>query len=259
MIYSTIGLSIDQWGFSVEDYGLGLALFDFLPVLLSGIGLYLLADLLTRALPTARPVLLLGFALVIAGGLSKAIWKLTLVLTQANLVVLDAALFVLMAPGMVLLAMHTAAASGHWRGSAGVTRPGRNSLFVIVPVLAAAAALAMLRPETRSWFFVLLAASALANIIMTLLLARLSWSWGQRLTAGIFVVSILLTLSLSSLARIAAGSAPLQWLAESINLFATGTLALAVWRLRAHFLAEGAIAPRVPAADPHGAPAKAGA
>ncbi len=246
-------------GFSVEDYSLSLALFDFLPVLLSGIGLYLLANLLTRAWPAARPVLLLGFALVIAGGLSKAIWKLIWVLTQTNLVVLDAALFVCMAPGMVLLAMHTAAASRYWRGGGGAMRPGRNSLFVIVPVLAAAAVLAVLRPETRAWFFVLLAASALANIVMTALLARLSWGWGQRLTAAVFLVSILLTLSLSGLARIAADSLPLQWLAENINLFATGTFALGVWRLRAHFLADGAIAPPAPAAAAHGRAAKAGA
>ena len=224
----------------MEDYSLGLALFDYLPVLLSAFGLYLLADLLAKALPASRTLLLLGFALVTIGGLSKATWKLIWVLTHENLVVLDSLLFICMAPGMVLLALHTAAASSRWRGSGAPTHPGRNSLAVIVPLLAVAAGLALARQDGRAWFFLLLSASALANIAMTALLIRLSLQWGQRLTAGVLLLSILLTLSLSWLARISAGSAPLQWLAENLNLFATGSFALAVWRLRRFALAAGA-------------------
>ena len=220
----------------MEDYSLGLALFDYLPVLLSAVGLYLLINLLARALPESRTLLLLGFTLVIAGGLSKATWKLIWVLTQVDIAVLDSLLFICMAPGMVLLAMHTASAGVRWRDGTGAVHPGRNSLVVIVPALAAAGALAASQPDGRAWFFLLLAASSLSNIVMTLLLVRLSWGWEQRLTAGIFLLSMLLTFSLSWLARISAGSAPLQWLAEVINLLATGTFALAVWRLRSHYL-----------------------
>ena len=221
----------------MEDYSLGLALFDYLPVLLSAVGLYLLANLLAKALPASRALLLLGFALVIVGGLSKATWKLIWVLTEENIVVLDSLLFICMAPGMVLLATHTAAASVRWHGGTGASNAGRNAVLVIVPVLAVAAGLAANQPGGRTWFFLLLATSALANIAMTLILIRLSWGWQQRLTAGIFLLSLALTLSLSWLARISAGSAPLQWLAENLNLVATGSFALAVWRLRAHYLA----------------------
>ena len=220
------------WNRYMEDYSLGLALFDFLPVLVSACGLYLLADLLARALPESRALLLTGFALVIAGGLSKATWKLIWVLAQVNIAVLDALLFVCMAPGMILLALHTAAAGRRWRGGTVSVHPGRNGLMLIVPLLAAAAYLATSQPDGRAWFFVLLYASALANIVMSILLIRQSWAWDQRLTAAFFLASILLTLSLSGLARISTGSAPLQWLAEVLNLFATGCFALAVWRLR---------------------------
>ena len=216
----------------MEDYSLGLALFDSLPVLVSAFGLYLLANLLARVLPASRAALLTGFALVIAGGLSKAAWKLIWVLTQVNVAVLDSLLFICMAPGMILLAVHTQAASSRWRGGTATLRPGRNSLLLIVPVLAAAAYLAISQPEGRAWFFLLLWSTALANIVMSILLIRLSWGWQQRLTAAVFLLSIVLTLSLSWLARISAGSAPLQWLAEVLNLFATGSFALAVWRLR---------------------------
>ena len=216
----------------MEDYSLGLALFDFLPVLVSAFGLYLLAGLLARALPESSTLVFTGFALVIAGGLSKAAWKLIWVLTQVNIAVLDSLLFICMAPGMILLAWHTAAAVNRWRGGTAAAHPGRNSLVLIAPVLAAAVYLAMSQPDGRAWFFLLLWASALANVLMSALLIRLSWGWGQRLTAAVFLFSIVLTMSLGGLARITAGSPPLQWLAEVLNLFATGSFALAVWRLR---------------------------
>ncbi len=227
----------------MEDYSLGLALFDSLPVLVSAFGLCLLASLLARALPRSRTLLLIGVALVVAGGLSKAAWKLIWVLAQVNIAVLDSLLFICMAPGMILLAWHTAAAGSRWRSGAAAMDPGRNSLLLIVPLLAAAAYLAMSQPEGRAWFFLLLGSAALANIVMSILLIRLSWGWHQRLTAAVFLVSILLILSLSGLARISAGSATLQWFAEVLNLFATGSFALAVWRLRPFVPASTAAAP----------------
>lgn len=217
----------------MEDYSLGLALFDYLPVFVSALGLYLLVQLLADRLPTSRPLLLLGFALVIAGGLSKASWKLIWVLSHKDFAVLDSLLFICMAPGMILLALHTAAASAHWRNNTVSINPERNSLLAILVLLGAATALATTQSEGRAWFFLLLAAAALANIIMSILLIRLAWGWRQRLTAALFLVSILLTLGLSWLARISAGSVPLQWLAETLNLLATGSFAIAVWRLRA--------------------------
>lgn len=216
----------------MENLGLGLALFDYLPVLVAALGYYLLADLLARPLPASRPLLLLGFALVALGGLCKATWKLILVLAGVDIGWLDSLLFICMAPGMVLLAMHTLSAGSHWRGGVALAKPGRASLLVIVPVLAVAAALAVSQSEGRAWFFVLLYSAALANLAMIILLIRLSWGWEQRLTATLFVLSALLTLSLSWLARFAADSLPLQWLAESVNLLATGSFAVAVWRLR---------------------------
>ncbi len=216
----------------MEDYSLGLALFDFLPVLVSAFGLYLLAGLLARALPASRALLLAGFALILAGGVSKATWKLVWVLAQVDIAVLDVLLFVCIAPGMVLLAWHAAAASNRWRGGSATLHPGRNSLICIVPVLAAAAYLATRQPEGRAWFLLLLSTSTLANIALSVVLIRLSMSWNQRLTATIFLVGMLLTMSLGWLGRSSAGSAPLQWLAETINLFATSSFALAVWRLR---------------------------
>lgn len=225
----------------MQDYSLGLALFDYLPVAMSALGLGLLAQLLSRALPGALGPLLVGAGLVVAGGLSKAAWKLIWVLTEQDIGVLDALLFICIAPGMILLACHAAAASKRWRNVAGAVHPGRNSLLLAAPLLAAAG-LAAAFAEGRAWFFVLLAAGATANIVLALLLIRLSWGWGQRSAAAFLLLSILLTLGLSALARVPEQTAALQWLEESINLIAQACFAFGVWRLRP-------VAPRIKAHD----------
>lgn len=208
-----------------------LALFDYLPVAVSALGLAWLAQLLGRALPASRGLLLVGAGLVVAGGLGKATWKLIWVLTGQDLSWLDASLFICMAPGMILLACHALAAVRRWRGGGARAHPGRASLLAALPVLAGAG-LAAGFGEGKAWFFLLLAAAALANIALVGALVRLSWGWGQGATGAIFLFSIALTLGLSALAPFSEGSAPLQWLAESLNLLAQGGFALGLWRLR---------------------------
>lgn len=214
----------------MEDYSLALALFDYLPVALSLIGLLWVVRLLASVLPPARPALLAGLALVVLGGASKATWKLIWVLAGVDLAVLDNALFVCIAPGMALLACHAVAADHRWRGSTARLHPMRNSLLAAIGLLGAGG-LAAASFDSRAWFFVLLAGASLANLVLAIMLIRCSLRWRQGFTAAIFMVSLLITLSLGGLARFSAGSAPLQWLAEILNAFATGSFAWAAWRL----------------------------
>jgi hypothetical protein len=230
-LYLLINMKGFFTGDSMGDYSLGLALFDYFPVALSALGLCLLAGLLSSALPGSKLPIWSGVVLVVAGGLSKASWKLTWVLTQQDVALLNNLLFILMAPGMILLASYTASASSHWRGAAS-SRPQLRATILIALALGASLALALLQPHSRAWFFTLLAAASLANISISALLIGLSWRAEEKLTALIFLLSVALILSLSGLSRISAGSAPLQWLAEILNTLAHGSFALAVWRLR---------------------------
>jgi len=214
----------------MEDYSLALALFDYLPVALSLIGLLWVVRLLASVLPSTRPALLVGLGLVVLGGASKATWKLTWVLAGADLALLDNALFVCIAPGMVLLACHAVAADRRWCGSSVRLHPLRNGLLAAIALLGVGG-LAAVSFDNRAWFFVLLAGASLANLVLAAMLIRCSLRWRQGFTAAIFLVSLLITLSLGGLARFSAGSAPLQWLAEILNAFATGSFAWAAWRL----------------------------
>ena len=215
----------------MADYSLNLALFDFIPVALSALGLWWLAGILAQALPESRRLLQAAVVLVVAGGLSKATWKLIWVLSQTDLVLLSNLLFILIAPGMLLLVFHVGAALRVWAGRA-PGRPARRAALLIVLVAAAALAGAAANPEGRTWFFILLGAAALANIAISGLLIRFAWRQREWLTASLFLFSIALILLLSGLAPVAGSSAAAQWLEESLNVLAQGSFALAVWRLR---------------------------
>ena len=225
----------------MENYSLGLALYDYLPVALSAFGLYLLATEIGRTLPASKLLALTGVALITAGGLCKASWKLIWVLGKTDIALLSNLLFILMAPGMIILAFHVFSAKRRWSGAgqAGrgpadrgpAVRPALWSMLCAAAVLALAAIAAVSQPG-KTWFFTLLAAASLANISISGMLIHTSWGLRQRLTAAIFMFSILVILSLSGLSRISEGSAPLQWLAEILNTLAHGSFALAVWRLR---------------------------
>lgn len=214
----------------MENYSLSLALFDFLPVALSILGLFWLARCMSEVLPDNRRILLAGVALVGAGGLSKASWKLIWVTTQTDVVLLNNLLFILMAPGFIILASHCHSARRCWLG--GQRRNHETAVGVILSALLLGAAAMIARGDGNAWFFTLLAGASISNILISSWMINLSWRKRQRATAGLFLLSITLILSLSGLSRISAGSAPLQWLAEILNTFAHGSFALAMWRLR---------------------------
>ena len=216
----------------MEDYSLALALFDYLPVAASALGFYWLANLIGNTAPSLKKPALLAAVLIVGGGLCKACWKLIWVLGGNDLGVLANLLFILMAPGMVLLALCCHSAQQQWN-----QRPARlyvagRAALVIAVVYTLAAVAKYTGPESRSWFFLLLATASLANISISVMLIRHTWRRPHRATALIFLASMVLILCLSGLARVSAGSAPLQWVAEIMNLTAQSLFAVAVWRLR---------------------------
>jgi hypothetical protein len=216
----------------VENYSLGLALFDYLPVLLSVFGLYLLALAIGQTQPASRLPAMMGVCLIASGGLAKASWKLWWVLTQEDVAVLGNLLFILMAPGFLLLAIHCYSAQRVWLHRSAPAAARSNTIAATAIVLLALLASLRAIQGGNSWFFILLATASLANIAISSILIRQSWHCGQGATAALFALSISLIVSLGGLSRFSAGSAPLQWLAECLNTAAHGSFALAMWRLK---------------------------
>lgn len=200
------------------EYGLALAVEDFVPVVLAGAGVIALATAAGRRVPVVRVPALAGGLLVLAGGLSKAVWK-TLVAGEPcrNVEILEQVLFPCLAFGFAVLGWAVVSMRKDDRVS--------PVPYVVVPVLGAVAALA-----THS-MGPLLGVAAVAALWMALNAATHARVLGLHAVAGLFVGYLLGTLLLPPLAARPDQSEALQWIEQGTNTvvqlcFLLGSLAL---------------------------------
>lgn len=186
------------------EYGLALAIEDFVPVLLAGAGSVVLARAAGRVLPAVRRPALLAGALVTLGGLAKAVWKLLVAAEPCrDYPFLEQLLFPCLAFGFAGIAC---ALVGVWRG-----RPAPWLPFLGLPVLGGIAALALM----DTW--PLLVVAAFGAVTVGCLGIRLALRDGDRVAAGLYVVYIAGTLVLPPLAARPHQSQELQWAEQLTN------------------------------------------
>ena len=214
-------------------YTLGLALEDFVPVILSSIGLYILSQMVYRLDNTLGFMAQAGWVLITVGGVLKATWKLTMALTatQVNLVWLDKGMFLWMAPGFTLMAFAI------WFTAELMTQGKRPSRIWPLPSAILGLMVVMLLftgfPDitVNTWRFALLGIMTLSNVILMVLLIQKARRFNQSLTAGLFLLNIVLVFVLSGLARIPEQTIPLQWTEQILNTIAQGAFLYGAWQL----------------------------
>jgi hypothetical protein len=206
-----------------------LALEDFVPVVLTAIGLSFVVTMLRRIHPASGSWAALGTTLIVTGGLCRASWKLLAALGGPDVTILFLALYPLLAVGYLLLAMAL------WGASQ--ARSGRRAR--LHPAVPAIIALAVLVPATLAlapgggrilpllWLFTATGGS----IVTSLLLARWARGLGRPGIAALFLVSLAVTLGLNGLARAEVQSEPLQWAEQLLNTLNQGLFMLAALRL----------------------------
>ncbi|MFT5576853.1 MAG: hypothetical protein ACI89D_002382 [Bermanella sp.] len=209
-------------------YSLSLALFDFVPVILSGIGWYWLSRWVTLKRTSYRNLLLAGGLLVVLGGVSKVSWKLVIALSGNSIDFLNNNLFLLMTPGFALIFVAV------WRAAGQTVNTSSRDILLVISL-----GLSLLSPllaenvsnHPRAWFLSLVALTTLFNCAIIGRLCTYAWPRGQRLSACLFAFNLIAALVLSGLARGGDHSEGMQWIEESINTAAQGALALAAYRL----------------------------
>lgn len=188
------------------EYGLALALEDFVPCVLAGAGL------LVFARKTANPMLAtVGGVLVLVGGLSKATWK-TLVAAEPcrNYEILEQVLFPCLSVGFALVLV--AFLGKRW--------------ILAIPAVAGVAALAV----QAMW--PCLIASAIGAVTLGITASRRAAKDGDRTAAALFVVYVVGTLVLPPLAGRPDQSEGLQWIEQLTNTLVQGSFLLGALRLR---------------------------
>lgn len=219
---------------NMSHYSLSVALFDFLPVLLAGLGLVLLARGVAARHRALAPAAWAAALLIPFGGLCKASWKLMVATQQLHLGWLENLLFISLAPGFVLMAFSLFHARRAWQAgvaAAAARYPQRRLLlWLALPLLGALVAV-WLRPETRLWFFWLLGITTIANAaLMWQAIAASRWAALGWPVQGCLAYNFAATLALSGLSRLPYGEAT-AWLQEGVNFSAQAALAFGFWRL----------------------------
>ena len=187
-----------------------LALFDFLPVLLAGAGCLLLARYVGSKAPQVRTPALTAAVLVLAGGLSKAVWKLVLAAGWGDWTALQTGLFVLLAPGFLVLAWATLGVVG-------------RRVPVAVPVtLARVAEVLALAARSTGPLLIATVTGATATSVLAIVLARRE---GRGNAAWLFGLQLAMAFALVPLAQ-PPHTVAKQWLEESLNT--VGQLAFCV-------------------------------
>lgn len=213
------------------DYSLELALFDFTPVLFTGLALFFLATLVGRTSPDNGKLAATGAALVVLAGTLKATWKLIAATTGNEILLLSELMFPLMAPGFVLMAF---AIWGALRENAGQAVPswlGAAALGVVGLVFAWATLRTVGQALPRGYFFPFLLLASIANVALSIMLIAAAVRRRQALTGLLFFVNIAMVFALQPIAAMPDKSIAIHWFEQALTSGGAAAFALASWLL----------------------------
>ena len=210
----------------MHEYSLAVALFDYLPVLVAGLGTLCLAKAISQRQAALAPVAWCAALAVPLGGACKASWKLLIALDQPPLPWLENLLFLLLAPGFLTLAacLHRATATSPQSIGWGLV-----AWAAMAPFGALAAWLVW--PEARWWFVWLLALTVLGSTALIIIAIRqarrLALPWP---VPAALLYNLVAGFVLSGLSRLPPGEST-AWLQEGINLTSQAAFAYGAWQL----------------------------
>ncbi|MFD2113146.1 hypothetical protein [Thiorhodococcus fuscus] len=212
------------------DFPVDLALYNFVPVVLTGAALWFLSLFVRDRVVDRYPLALLGGVLVFLGGLSKALWKLIAALAGVDVAWLAAALFPLMAPGFALVAVSVWSASRQLRGHR-LLGGWRLAVSLILVAFIAAALRQWLWDIPRGWFLPLLVLASLGNLALS---AQLIWAGlylRRRSIALLFGVNLGMIFTLQPIAMATSKTMAMHWVEQTLTVLGTGCFALAAYLL----------------------------
>ncbi len=214
----------------MENYTLGLALFDYLPVIAAGFGLYL----------TCRYFATLGRyegfwivaipAIALTGGALKASWKLVWALQQVNVEWMSDQLFYFLASAYVLMTTFVIANLRAVRKDRPLAAYWWPAPVVVIAIVVCLSLYLKATVDSRAWSILLLSTLSLANLAFLVTIISHAWKQRNRLAMWSFIGNFALSYVLVGLARMEQ-TATLQWIEEGLNLLSNSLLAVGAWLL----------------------------
>lgn len=214
-----------------SDFTLGLALYDFLPVMLTGVAVLYLARLIIMQDVPNGGLAFAGAGLVFGAGMSKAVWKLNVTLTGQDVTWLANLLFPLMAPGFVLIGVGIWAVERQLRGKQVPSWIWGAAVVAIVAVYVLAFVRTVDPQIERGWFMPIMGMASVGNIGLTVLLMVLSLRYSKWGLAILFLLNLAMVFVLIPIAQIEPKTISLHWIEQTITSGGAAAFALASFRL----------------------------
>lgn len=210
---------------------LWLALEDFVPVVFSALGLWALTITSRRLDARGGTLVAVAFGLIATAGITKPIYKMALALSggDVDLVWLSDVLFWGLASGFVLLAAGLRRA--RWMDAGRSPSGGRWAPPTAAAVVAGAAILGL--QGSDAWFYLLLSAATIGNVLAVGELVVWSRTRGEPRAALLFLGSLLVVFVLAGAAAVLEQTIANQWIEQLVSTAGQGMFMLAAFRLAA--------------------------
>lgn len=215
----------------MENYTLGLALFDYLPAIAVGFGLYLICKYSTSLANYNGYWIVAIPAIALTGGVLKASWALIYALTEVNYRWMSEQLYFLLAASYVFMAVlvfSSLRAGGKGRE---LESSWWYSPALVAVILLVTAQITKLKTDSEIWSVMLLATLSFANLILLATLIFHSVIKRNWIAGSAFAINLVLGYVLVSLAKAPEQTAELQWIEEFIDLANSSLLAVGAWAL----------------------------
>jgi hypothetical protein len=208
-----------------EGFTTSLILIEYLTVILSGIGLLLVAKIVYRGSNSAGQTAMFGALLIIIGGLCNATSQLLGTLNNSEYDLLSELLWLLKGPGYTLVF----AAVLQWSLHASHKAPKALPVLMAVIVLSSAIGLDDSNPENLLSFFILLAATVV--FFSGVIIIFIGHGIREKLyfSASLLILSLCMNLVTPLLIQNLNLLANIPWLTTVINTAAQLSFAIGMW------------------------------
>jgi hypothetical protein len=215
-------------GVAIDVNAFLLALEDFVPVVLSAIGLWALLRTARVLGARAAGLVAAGFVLITIGGITKPVFKTLVAVVGWEAGWLDDALFWFLAPGFLVLfaGLRRAARIDGGRPASGERWAEPSAALVVAVALLLGAA------GLGAWFAVLLAVSTVGNVLTAVTLIAWARARGDGAAAVLFAGNLVVVLGLAGAAAALEPTVPVQWAEQTLATAAQAMFMVASIRLR---------------------------
>lgn len=205
------------------NFPLSMALQNYMPVLLSALGVFWIAQLIRRESPARGQMAWVGLVLILVAGVLKATWKLSMSLSHADVALFRDSLFPIVGPGFTLMTFALMKKRDD--------KPIWRMPTVICGVALGLAGALAISLQSRVWVYLMMGLTTVANTAFMILLMRRAWAQHQAVAFALFAVNLIVGFVLAGIGALPNKTLESHWIEQLVSTVSNAGFACAAWLL----------------------------